>query len=255
MLDNQHRRLVGRRRLASRSLAAPDGRAGSRRLATSSAPPSQTSAARPGAPSTVSSLNRNPAIRSSYPPGAGRQNQLIVLPARARFEVGTGVSTARAFVALLSQVTRMVEPRPANHVTRKGAYGIRTRAAAVRGRCPRPLDECARRRPSVATSGRHRAVSLPARTKEPAVLQRVREAAGLGFEPRLLGPEPSVLPLDDPATRRCGIEKCSPVQAVVALNAEAPWRRRRQPGSCSVEARRIVRQLPSACASSSPPKR
>ena len=25
----------------------------------------------------------------------------------------------------------------------KGAYGIRTRAAAVRGRCPRPLDECA----------------------------------------------------------------------------------------------------------------
>jgi hypothetical protein len=32
--------------------------------------------------------------------------------------------------------------------------------------------------------------------------QRVREAAGLGFEPRLLGPEPSVLPLDDPATGR-----------------------------------------------------
>src|SRR5712691_13486144 len=30
------------------------------------------------------------------------------------------------------------------------------------------------------------------------------EAAGLGFEPRLLGPEPSVLPLDDPATCRCG---------------------------------------------------
>ena len=26
---------------------------------------------------------------------------------------------------------------------KKGAYGIRTRAAAVRGRCPRPLDECA----------------------------------------------------------------------------------------------------------------
>src|SRR5438876_2648914 len=26
-----------------------------------------------------------------------------------------------------------------------------------------------------------------------------RQAAGLGFEPRLLGPEPSVLPLDDPA--------------------------------------------------------
>src|SRR5829696_8468539 len=28
------------------------------------------------------------------------------------------------------------------------------------------------------------------------------EAAGLGFEPRLLGPEPSVLPLDDPAPGR-----------------------------------------------------
>ncbi len=33
-----------------------------------------------------------------------------------------------------------------NRVPLKGAYGIRTRAAAVRGRCPRPLDECARRR-------------------------------------------------------------------------------------------------------------
>jgi hypothetical protein len=34
--------------------------------------------------------------------------------------------------------------------TTRGAYGIRTRAAAVRGRCPRPLDECAGRL-SVAT--------------------------------------------------------------------------------------------------------
>ena len=30
------------------------------------------------------------------------------------------------------------------------------------------------------------------------------KAAGLGFEPRLLGPEPSVLPLDDPATGLLG---------------------------------------------------
>jgi hypothetical protein len=36
----------------------------------------------------------------------------------------------------------------------RGAYGIRTRAAAVRGRCPRPLDECARRGLIVATAGR-----------------------------------------------------------------------------------------------------
>src|SRR6266480_43336 len=38
------------------------------------------------------------------------------------------------------------------------------------------------------------------RVEKPGVLQRVLEAAGLGFEPRLPGPEPGVLPLDDPAT-------------------------------------------------------
>src|SRR5947207_14005394 len=37
----------------------------------------------------------------------------------------------------------------------RGAYGIRTRAAAVRGRCPRPLDECAERF-SVARAGHNR---------------------------------------------------------------------------------------------------
>src|SRR5436189_6249499 len=35
--------------------------------------------------------------------------------------------------------------KPARTRMRQGAYGIRTRAAAVRGRCPRPLDECAGR--------------------------------------------------------------------------------------------------------------
>src|SRR5439155_6542288 len=35
-------------------------------------------------------------------------------------------------------------------------YGIRTRAAAVRGRCPRPLDEWAVRRLSVAATGKGR---------------------------------------------------------------------------------------------------
>jgi hypothetical protein len=30
--------------------------------------------------------------------------------------------------------------------------------------------------------------------------QRILEAAGQGFEPQLPGPEPGVLPLDDPAT-------------------------------------------------------
>src|SRR5215210_4182691 len=33
--------------------------------------------------------------------------------------------------------------KPPNQARLRGAYGIRTRAAAVRGRCPRPLDECA----------------------------------------------------------------------------------------------------------------
>src|SRR4029078_10361486 len=47
--------------------------------------------------------------------------------------------------ASLSQITRSAEPNRAPVQTRKGAYGIRTRAAAVRGRCPRPLDECALR--------------------------------------------------------------------------------------------------------------
>src|SRR5437773_7005425 len=40
--------------------------------------------------------------------------------------------------------------------------------------------------------------------RKPRLERGFNEAAGLGFEPRLLGPEPSVLPLDDPATCRCG---------------------------------------------------
>jgi hypothetical protein len=52
----------------------------------------------------------------------------------------------------------MVERKPPIHAPLEGAYGIRTRAAAVRGRCPRPLDECARRRLSLATTGQNRAV-------------------------------------------------------------------------------------------------
>jgi hypothetical protein len=54
--------------------------------------------------------------------------------------------------------------RQLSHAALKGAYGIRTRAAAVRGRCPRPLDECARRGLSVATK---RARSSHARHADP----------------------------------------------------------------------------------------
>src|SRR5579884_1012346 len=67
-------------------------------------------------------------------------------------EVCTGVCTRRVSVACLSQTSRLVEPNAGYFVTQKGAYGIRTRAAAVRGRCPRPLDECAGRRVSVAAA-------------------------------------------------------------------------------------------------------
>jgi hypothetical protein len=60
----------------------------------------------------------------------------------------------RAFPAPVSQMTGLVERKRLNHVTLEGAYGIRTRAAAVRGRCPRPLDECAEwRRQCSADSG------------------------------------------------------------------------------------------------------
>src|SRR6266550_931407 len=49
----------------------------------------------------------------------------------------------------------MVERNRLNRAPLRGAYGIRTRAAAVRGRCPRPLDECARQRRSVAANGHY----------------------------------------------------------------------------------------------------
>jgi hypothetical protein len=50
--------------------------------------------------------------------------------------------------------------------------GFEPVVSALRGRCPRPLDECA----------------------------RWTMAAGLGFEPRLTDSESAVLPLDDPAS-------------------------------------------------------
>src|SRR5438067_11859126 len=51
---------------------------------------------------------------------------------------------------------------------------------------------------------RNRYRHQPKKKKTPRERGFSRQAAGLGFEPRLLGPEPSVLPLDDPATCRCG---------------------------------------------------
>ncbi len=58
-------------------------------------------------------------------------------------EVCTGVCTRRASATSLTRTYRLVEPNQPNRARQEGAYGIRTRATAVRGRRPRPLDECA----------------------------------------------------------------------------------------------------------------
>ena len=58
-------------------------------------------------------------------------------------KVCTGVCTTRAFATPPTQLTRLAKPNPLSGAAPKGPYGIRTRAAAVRGRCPRPLDEWA----------------------------------------------------------------------------------------------------------------
>src|ERR1700749_2022609 len=73
------------------------------------------------------------------PDGKSVRRTLLTRPARAvqvdprcedRRREGSGSKTGR-----------MVERGRPSHAHLKGAYGIRTRAAAVRGRCPRPLDE------------------------------------------------------------------------------------------------------------------
>jgi hypothetical protein len=51
--------------------------------------------------------------------------------------------TVRTFRTLPTRLTRITMRFWLEQETREGPYGIRTRAAAVRGRCPRPLDEWA----------------------------------------------------------------------------------------------------------------
>ena len=69
---------------------------------------------------------------------------------RANACVGFGDFSAchpRATVCSVSaqpaRLTHGSKPNPLSQARLKGPYGIRTRAAAVRGRCPRPLDEWA----------------------------------------------------------------------------------------------------------------
>src|SRR4029079_2379028 len=72
--------------------------------------------------------------------------------------------------------------------------------------------------------------------------QRGREAAGQGFEPQLLGPEPSVLPLDDPATGRAIV-----AGTLLASPCGPDPRRRRQPPVCRDALRDAERRRVRGC--------
>src|SRR4030095_6813893 len=75
-----------------------------------------------------------------------------------------------------------------------GPNGVRTRVSALRGPCPRPLDDGAGRASTA------RVYSLCSRRT--SVAAETKMAGGGGLEPPLPGPEPGVLPLDDPPARR-----------------------------------------------------
>ena len=68
----------------------------------------------------------------------------------------TEVCTRCASEASPARLTHLSKPKTWVRFEQKGPYGIRTRAAAVRGRCPRPLDEWAMLNPA-AYRLRHRA--------------------------------------------------------------------------------------------------
>jgi hypothetical protein len=85
------------------------------------------------------------ALKTGIPYGKVKRMQRSGSSRRPESEVGTGVGTARAFAARLTHLTHATMRFSRVQAGRGGAYGIRTRATAVRGRRPRPLDECARR--------------------------------------------------------------------------------------------------------------
>ena len=70
--------------------------------------------------------------------------------------------------------------------------GNRTPVFAVRGRYPRPLDDGTVDK----IAARFYITRLPPLSNE-------KMAGGRGFEPRLMGPEPIVLPLNDPPAEIC----------------------------------------------------
>jgi integrase len=129
-------------------------------------------AARAGVKATVHALRRAFAVAflESHP-GALESLQALMNHSR--------IDTTQVYLKALNRTNDGGRSRPllGSRITTgysKGAYGIRTRAAAVRGRCPRPLDECARRIVSVATASfgclsgaRRLRAPLGARTDEP----------------------------------------------------------------------------------------
>ncbi len=77
---------------------------------------------------------------------------------------GTAPGQQRLLIhSIPTRLTRIAKPNPRSRNLWKGPYGIRTRAAAVRGRCPRPLDEwaVAREKGSETAEGPRRSESRP----------------------------------------------------------------------------------------------
>ena len=106
-----------------------------------------------------------------------------------------------------------VEPGPADRPSRKTSSdlgvssspnGIRTRAATLRGWCPRPLDDGASsgaiNLPAAREATNRRPSAGPVRAAAGAALVRFagRKARGRGLEPLKAGPEPAVLPITPP---------------------------------------------------------
>jgi hypothetical protein len=101
---------------------------------------------------------------------------------RARSTEGRSEASSRISPGLRASVER-----------RKGPYGIRTRAAAVRGRCPRPLDEWAARGAIVANGFRRRVATAAAQRSAAARWAQARAVAlprGRRFAPRSRGGSP-----------------------------------------------------------------
>ena len=88
-------------------------------------------------------------------------------------------------------------------LSHQGAYGIRTRAAAVRGRCPRPLDECARRAQFSGATARGRAQSrtMPTTTRLTLPLRMKKSVTVFPGRSRPTWQSPIVA---EPSQRTCG---------------------------------------------------